>query len=174
MISGQSGSCDVEPASRGTHREPRREKCARSVARYADMALSGRYDRPFGPVQAGNGPLDAARRWSPGLFHSRKCASKPCIWGMSVQSRSRMEIGSDGCGSRGSLENSRRNEARGSWGGTTRGRCCLPSPYSLQGSGAGDRRSRVRRAFSSAGPDPGWPLRSPEPHHRHRSSGSIR
>ncbi len=128
----------------------------------------------LGQFRRQKGPLDAARGWSPGLFHSRKCASKSCIWGMSVQSRSRMEIGSDGCGSRGSLENSRRNEARGSWGGTTRGRCCLPSPYSLQGSGAGDRRSRVRRAASSAGPDPGWPLRSPEPHHRHRLSGSIR
>jgi len=28
--------------------------------------------------------LDAARRWSPGLFHPRKCASKLCIWGMSA------------------------------------------------------------------------------------------
>src|SRR3954453_4632576 len=48
------------------------------------MALSGRYDRPLGPAQAGNGPLDAAGRWSPGLFHPRKCASKLWIWGMLV------------------------------------------------------------------------------------------
>src|SRR5215213_3947268 len=56
------------------------------------MALSGRYDRPLGPAQAGNGPLDAARRWSPGLFHPRKCASKLWIWGMSVEGRSLMPL----------------------------------------------------------------------------------
>ena len=33
---------------------------------WARVALSGGYDQPSGPAQAGNQPLGAVRRWSPG------------------------------------------------------------------------------------------------------------
>src|SRR5215213_4106762 len=71
MDCDQGRKPDVDPPSRSTRHEPQREKCARSVARCADVVRSGRYDRHSRPVQAAKQPLGAVRRWSPGLFYLR-------------------------------------------------------------------------------------------------------
>src|ERR687898_2930971 len=82
MTSDPRGSCDVEAGGGSSHSRARRERCARCLARWAQTTRSDGNDRLLGPVQVRNQPLEAVRRWPPGLFCPRKHATRLSIWGM--------------------------------------------------------------------------------------------